>query len=232
MKKLIDGFNYYIHEDGKVENIVTGLILKPSINPDNGYLYVSLWKDNKGYTKSVHRLVAIAFIDNPSDKPFINHIDADRTNPNKSNLEWCTQSENIQHAYNICTMYRNKKIQDFEMEMALNSILNGETQTAVSNIFDISEGVFSVRLNKLAKNLDTYSALEEERKRQKRLRNIRANKAKERPVCQYDKEGNFITEYASFSQAARNVDNVRSGAISNCIAGRTKTAGGFIWKLP
>lgn len=48
----------------------------------------------------VHRLVAAAFIPNPHNHPIINHIDNDWTNNKASNLEWCTQQHNIQHAVN------------------------------------------------------------------------------------------------------------------------------------
>jgi hypothetical protein len=60
---------------------------------------VSLSKNGNIKRKSVHRLVAIAFIPNPKNKPCINHKDGDRTNNNVNNLEWCTHSENTIHAY-------------------------------------------------------------------------------------------------------------------------------------
>lgn len=63
---------------------------------------ITQFKNHKGYlivsirekTFTVHRLVAKSFIDNPLNKPQIDHIDTDRINNNVSNLRWCTQKEN------------------------------------------------------------------------------------------------------------------------------------------
>ena len=67
----------------------------------SNYLYVNF--TIKGVTKhhSVHRLVAKAFIANPSNKATVNHIDGNKLNNNVCNLEWNTYSENIKHAYSI-----------------------------------------------------------------------------------------------------------------------------------
>lgn len=63
------------------------------------YFIVALTKDRKTSYKRVHRLVAQAFIPNIEGKPYINHIDGNPGNNNVDNLEWCTQSENVQHTY-------------------------------------------------------------------------------------------------------------------------------------
>ena len=63
----------------------------------NGYLTADLSKEGKVTTTLVHRLVAEAFIPNPKNLRFVNHIDSDRTNNRADNLEWVTSSENRKH---------------------------------------------------------------------------------------------------------------------------------------
>ncbi|KST89925.1 NUMOD4 motif-containing HNH endonuclease [Lactococcus lactis] len=60
--------------------------------------YEELVLSNKGVrtSKLIHRLVAEAFIDNPENKPEVNHIDEDKGNNNLDNLEWCTRKENLE----------------------------------------------------------------------------------------------------------------------------------------
>jgi hypothetical protein len=73
-------------------------IMKPFIS-SKGYNRIDL-HNNTGQTKyKVARLVAIAFIPNPLNKPEVNHIDTNKLNDNVENLEWNTGSENIIHAY-------------------------------------------------------------------------------------------------------------------------------------
>ncbi|MBJ8023716.1 NUMOD4 domain-containing protein [Bacillus cereus] len=68
----------------------------------NGYKKVSLTRNVKDKKQiQLHRLVALAFIPNPESKPFVNHIDGDKTNNHVSNLEWVTEKENAEHASEI-----------------------------------------------------------------------------------------------------------------------------------
>lgn len=72
-------------------------ILSPKIT-QYGYRAVSLSVNSKVKHIHVHRLIAQAFIPNPENKPFVNHIDGNKLNNSINNLEWCTNDENMKHA--------------------------------------------------------------------------------------------------------------------------------------
>ena len=72
-------------------------MLNPTIN-NKGYLVVSLYDGSKKVkVKQVHRLVAEAFIPNPTNLPEVNHRDENPQNPKFDNLEWCTHKENMNY---------------------------------------------------------------------------------------------------------------------------------------
>lgn len=93
MKWIKISQNYSVNEQGQVRNDKTGHIKKPFLNKSSGYLIVDLWENNKSTKKSIHRLLAEAFIPNPENKPTVDHIDGNRQNNALSNLRWATYSE-------------------------------------------------------------------------------------------------------------------------------------------
>lgn len=83
---------------GTVKQPLRGKLLSPGRNPKTGHLTVGLNRAGKVRYFYVHRLVAVAFIPNPSGLPEVNHKDLDKGNNAKSNLEWMTHSGNKRHA--------------------------------------------------------------------------------------------------------------------------------------
>ena len=71
-----------------------GREMKQHIHP-NGYMIVGLTRNGRTQMMRVHRIVAEAFIPNPSQKPWVNHKDENKTNNAIDNLEWCTPQYNI-----------------------------------------------------------------------------------------------------------------------------------------
>ena len=108
MTVVIRGYrDYTIDAQGNVESY-RGTGRKPkrqlgskplSATQDHkGYLYVTLCNEKGTKKFFVHKLVAEAFIPNPERKPQVNHIDGNKLNCKESNLEWCTNQENQDHA--------------------------------------------------------------------------------------------------------------------------------------
>ena len=86
---------YEVSNMGRVRRI-GGNIMKQH-KTRYGYLSLTLCKNGKVKTFQAHRLVALAFVPNPRNVPFVNHIDECKTNNNADNLEWVTSTENNNH---------------------------------------------------------------------------------------------------------------------------------------
>lgn len=71
------------------------------------YPRVSLCRKGKMKNSVVHRLVALAWVENPENKPFVNHKDGNTKNSHATNLEWVTGKENAKHAYHILNRGRH-----------------------------------------------------------------------------------------------------------------------------
>lgn len=97
---------YVNHSEGN-KRIIKERILK-QVKHGSGYPMLTL--SQKGITKHllVHRLIALAFIPNPENKSCVNHLDGNKDNNLRSNLDWCTYSENEKHSYRVLGKKPNK----------------------------------------------------------------------------------------------------------------------------
>jgi hypothetical protein len=106
--KKIPGYSLYeISNYGEIKtfnwkNMGKEKIMKPALD-GCGYLRTMLKRDSDGkvHTVKVHRLVALAFLDNPDNKPHVNHLNGIRNDNRVINLEWTTPSENSKHSFKI-----------------------------------------------------------------------------------------------------------------------------------
>ena len=169
-----EGF-YEVSNMGKVRSVYRyRRILKPMIS-NAGYERVDLFKNKHRKQFSVHRLVAMTFINNPDQKPFVNHKDENKTNNSVDNLEWVTHVENCHYG------------------------------TAIT---------------RRTKHTD-YS--------KRRINNTRQILACSKPIIQYDKNGNYIREWKSATECAKETGFSISG-IRSVVRGKRNSIFGYIFK--
>lgn len=99
--RAVEGYDgYFISNRGRVKGKRVDIMKQ--MDHYKGYKYLFLSHEaNQNKKHFLHRLVAVAFIPNPSNKPFVNHIDCNKTNNNVENLEWMSEQENTQYYWKM-----------------------------------------------------------------------------------------------------------------------------------
>lgn len=109
----------------------------------DGYYKCNVHKVEGSTTQQyVHRLIALAFIENPDNKPVVNHIDGNRNNNKVDNLEWVTYRENVLHSYQYgnrkrCKdVPRNTLLTDYQIEQ-IDNLRQYYTVNQISKLYNI-----------------------------------------------------------------------------------------------
>lgn len=99
---------YQVSNLGKVKSLFRYKKMLKGNVVSGGYIQIQLCKKGKATSYLIHRVVAFSFLNNPDNKPCVNHIDGNKTNNRHDNLEWVTYSENELHSYHILGKKPNK----------------------------------------------------------------------------------------------------------------------------
>lgn len=105
----IKSLNHYIEATKGHPQLYKGRLLKNWVHPKTHYMVTDLFKDGIRKHVKTHRLVAEAFIPNPDNKPFIDHINRDRLDNRVENLRWVTKTENMNNPLTLLAISKAQK---------------------------------------------------------------------------------------------------------------------------
>lgn len=252
-KELIGYRNYEISNYGRIKRLAhtttfddkNGVrktnhygdkMVKLSLNK-YGYVTFRPTKDKKLGQILVHRYVALAFVQNPDNLPFVNHKDECKTFNHVSNLEWCTNVYNInygeaqkRHSESLRKTLRSRcyTVHQFDINGNIINSFKG-----MREIMDAGYNYFAVRnccrhKTKTAhgyvwrRNDDAFSYEEDKRN---------YDCCKKIVLC-YDKDMNLIAEYLGTKEALRAIGKKEclNSCISRCCNGGRPSAFGYIWR--
>lgn len=222
--------NYSISDAGEVKNDTTNYILKPAIQ--QGYAHVTIYINKKGKRVKIHRLVASAFIPNPENKPYVNHIDGNRSNNQVDNLEWVTPSENTRHAVGtgLFLPTREKSVTQFSLNGEKLAVFPSTMEAGRATGSSPEKIVICCQRKRKTHNGFQWRYTNETGEK---IQPVDAPKTSARPVAQTDPvTGEVLAIYPSITSAAKAVGG-SSSAIVNIInkTKQTKTHKGYGWIL-
>lgn len=136
---------YGISKQGVVINLQTNKILKPFITK-KGYLRIT-FKNKKKYL--IHRLVALVYLNNPNNLLQVNHKDGNKLNNCISNLEWCNNDYNRNHAIQI-GLWNNISLKVSKSQLGSNNSIAKLKENEVLEIVNkLNQGFKNVELGKM-----------------------------------------------------------------------------------
>lgn len=150
--KLVEGTDdFYISNIGRFRH--RKKLMKQAIDRD-GYLTCNI-----GHKRvKVHRLVAMAFIPNPDDKPIVDHIDGNKVNNSWTNLRWLTKKENTQAAYDNGLIKKKLKLPILVIDENYNGFLYAN-QVEAAKAINTNARIISLAVRGLIKSIKGYRIL-------------------------------------------------------------------------
>ncbi len=147
---------YDVNQKGQVFKIKTGKRIKSHLK--KGYERVAFTIEGKRFMYTVHRMVAVKYLPNPYKLAQVNHLDANKTNNNIENLEWCTPLENSRHAKTMGRSGVNKRkanlLCESDVRYILNLRANGQKVKEIANKMALKESlVWSIVVRKRWKHV-------------------------------------------------------------------------------
>lgn len=192
------------------------------------YLAVRLLNNGVEHDYAVHRLVAMAFLPNPENLPQVNHINGIRNDNRVDNLEWCDNSYNVWHSYNILgnTNGVARIVCQYDKEGVF--IREWESAKKAGEELGISSGSITevCRKDSIRKLAGGFIW------RYKGDEDVAIEYTKTSSVVQISKYGEKIKTFSSVREAAKEA-NTSEGGISGICMKRARGynyAGGFIWR--
>lgn len=211
------------HDKGKY------LVLSQRLNT-NKYLFVLLYKDGGRKFIGVHRLVCLAFHENPNNLPCVNHKDENPLNNCADNLEWCT------HKYNSNYGTRNKRISDScDKKPIVQFTHNGEFVCEHDSIKNAAEsccvgtGVIWACCNGMIHESRGYLWFYADDPRISEKIKDFSTFSMRHSIIQFSLDGREIAIYKNGVDAS-NKTGVDQSCILKCAKRKRKSAGGYIWK--
>ena len=238
--KPVIGFETYeVSDQGRLRNIKTGRVFTGTKDAF-GYKHVRLVSGDGYSLRKVHRIVAEAFIENPENKPIVDHINNDKTDNRVENLRWCTYSENSRN-YIESDKYvpgcKVKKIAQYDMQGNLIGTFNNTWEASAATgiqhftIYPAAKGLLKTAGGYMWRFYSDSPEKKIEVRTDQRLH----------PVIRVQSDGKE-KRYESVMAAAIEIKAERSKTVTGSVIsvsmtirsaakGVTKTAYGYRWKF-
>lgn len=228
----IEGYEgiYQVSNEGRVRNISKNpyKMMKPHCN-QRGYCQVTLSKNNKYIMAAIHRLVAKAFIPNPSNLPQVNHKDEKKDNNIVENLEWCDNKYNSNYGTRGERIGEKLKGIKFSEERKIK--MRGENHPFFGKHHTLESKLKISSNRKLKHHSEETKEKMKGRKRSEESIEKQILRQK-KPVIQYTRNLEFVAKYQSTINAVEALGYPKNAnaAICKCLKGKLLSYKGFVWR--